>query len=679
MSRLDTTTYVSGSDHGAQWEPLIEAFETKRIRQTVTNFPIWEKAFPSQEVIEACITNEFRGEASMRSDSIDIEDHSKSDLYLNDVKCLYETDERYSPAFVMPLILGILESFAHRASIGVENNSQFEPDLDDIKLDPMHQYRESFSKIVYRLFQKGAISLSLSCLSSKCLDMRRLGLSTLFYFIEGLKLKESQDISQWRERPQLEMILDSVQRGLSLERIKKIKHFDSDENTEYKSEDLLPMLPSVSALFLARAVLIISKPADEMYASINRHFLRIQDYHGAYNECFSLPAFMILFCSTNNDNNQARRERIWGLQLLKDGIIDEYSYKAVARRHVPELLMSSFDGFCCCHDYANTNGKLTSIFDTECFMILEVLQLCLDNGGLSCYNYFAMRIGLFSWIQTTFDSHAAKSVINLKFFRLLHSALKAAKHFQGEIGDDSIEVALFDTVKLARSVVCTFESKFASNHSDGITQMQFSSITCDILHMIKSIPSNIIGELNDSGTMFQVCRNGGIPISSAFVLFEYVKNHDESLHKLIQALSYFPISFTPISHSSSTNESECILEYFKILTTYIFKADLSRDEDFKDTFLSIMTRIKVLANKSRSIVLCKVDIAEMIISCRRIMVHVGLYDTWLDTLVTLFPSSNEQMDTPMINNDDHETDDIAAKAELIKRIITSELNGTVKV
>ena len=52
--------------------------------------------------------------------------------------------------------------------------------------------------------------------------------------------------------------------------------------------------------------------------------------------------------------------------------------------------------------------------------------------------------------------------------------------------------------------------------------------------MIKSIPSNIIGELNDSGTMFQVCRNGGIPISSAFVLFEYVKNHWREKQRLLK-------------------------------------------------------------------------------------------------------------------------------------------------
>lgn len=713
MARLQDN-YVAGSDHGEKWEILIEALEARRIRQTIANFPIFEEAFSGQEQSVESRNQDDRisGDLDNESNEVDSQDetltatskdHNNLKLQESVVVLSGTKDERYSPSFIMPLILGLLESFADRASIGADkdpssdtaksHSSQKQPNSEDIenedvKDDPDKQNRESFVKIVYRLYQKGAFSLSLSCLSSRCVGVRRLALSTLYFFIQALQMKESQDIAQWRERPQLEMVLNSVQRGLALERAKKLKQLADEGITKYSTKDLIPILPAVSALFLARAALIMSKPSDEMYPSMNRYFLRIQDFHGAYKDCFSVPSFMNLFCSTDNDNNQARRERIWALQLLKDGILDEYSYKAVGRRHIPELLMSSFDGFCCCHHYNHSNGKLTSTFDTECSMILETLQRCLINGGISCHNYLIKNVGLFSWIQTILESHSTKSIIDLKFFEMLLSALKSSSYFMGHSNDYSSDYMPFDAINLSKKVIETYEMKLSPTISSDGSSTKLLSTVCDILSLIHHIHQSLNDDNDFTKMMFKICRYS-IPISSATLLMEQVKNHNELQHKIVGALSYFPIEFNNAANSNDTNDNlNIIITYSKMSLEYILNHDFSNHKDIeqlqkdevKHTFLNIMERIKLFSIECKEVLMYHLEIAELIISCRRKMNFVGLYDIWLQTLLCIVPLDKHEMDVD-IENERQSNDDSSSheeKIKLIRWIVNSELQGKCK-
>jgi hypothetical protein len=668
--------YIVGTGHGERWEPLIELLEMKRVRQTITNFPYWETAIlPFQTGVESAV------KCNVETSSIDSSDmHSKVESANNDFRgrerkkenCHIPVDERYSPAFVLPLILGALESFALRASIDgkCKNNLSGYDDVGSNKNDhifdqqgtsaedPNIQYRESFAKFAYRLYQKGALSLCLSCLSSRCESLRGLAISCLYYFLTALKLKESHEIAQWRERPQLEMILNSVQRGIVVAKAKMSSEAQGNQTGDSSSLSI-PVFPAVSALFLARAALIAGKPADEMYSSINGHFLRLKDFHGAYNDCFSLPAFMILFCSTHDDNNQDRRERIWSLQLLRDGIIDEYSYKVVSRRHVIELLMSSFDGFCH-HNRTNVyQGKQSFSYETECNLIIAILQRCFSCGGLTCYNHLFKSMGLISWIQMMIESHSELSYINLKFFQMVFSALQAIKQCIQSNPEETSELLFIDVIALCQSIMSACETKFSGPHCKSSSVYVLSTTLSGILALSREVHEEMA---SNQQIMFEPCNNG-IHMTSAMKFLKSIEHDAALLQKSVIALSYFPIDF---GNEDSTTSTVC--EFANIMISFVRNIDAQNENDVVSTsLLNVMKKVKTMCHLFKKTLINDNGVAESLIGCRRKMTEMGLFEAWFETLSILVPIAMDKEGNHSYANDEND------KSSRVKLIVESEL------
>jgi len=149
-------------------------------------------------------------------------------------------------------------------------------------------------------------------------------------------MQESHGMKSWRERPQQEMIISSIQRGLAVRRAIQMQRYEAQEGIELGGMEEtihkhnIPMLPAVSAIFLAKAFLILSRPRDDMYSQMNRYFLRLTDYHGAFQDCFGLPAFLSLYCSASDELSRCRIERNWAPLTLKDSAVDEFCYRLVS-------------------------------------------------------------------------------------------------------------------------------------------------------------------------------------------------------------------------------------------------------------------------------------------------------------------------------------------------------------
>lgn len=667
MQSKSQVQITTGFDHGENWEPFIESLDVKRIRQTIANFPIYETAEPPQcNEIERAVIDGTKAISTTRN---------TGDVKTNDNHCealvdelAYSDDERYSPSFIMPLLLGVLESFARRASIEETENKQTneveDMDVDDDNEYPpsgeegvdkyddhVNVYRESFAKIVYRLSQKGAISLSLACLSSRCQDIRRMAVSTLYFFIQAIKMDESQSIGQWRERPQIEMILNSVQRGLVVAKVKSMQHDEEGDSSDVALATV-PMLPSVSAIFLARSIFIISKPGDSMFSAINKYFLRIEDYHGAFNDCFSLPAFIILFSSANDDNSQARRERLWALQLLKDGIIDEYSYKVVSRRHVPSLLLSSFDGFCSRKSSGERKGKYSGIYDTECSMVLEVVEQCLIHGGYTAYNHFVNVIGIFPWIQAMFESHSKTNCLNESFYTMILHALQGTERYQIISNDMTRKESLpFDAMNILNCVLGAYETEEECDSiKDSLRPSTLLNTVCDIVRKIHQLHKNNDAS-QDLYRIFQIHCNG-VPISTASRIAKTTQQFVSLHFNLIEALCYFPIAMD----MKSTEDTFHLVAFTKSALNVLLNrgTDITLPNDARtETYSCIMKRINFFVfniNFAPCSFLNDVEVGEMLLSCRRQMLHAGLYDLWLETITGILPKSKTDIDSSVFSD-----------------------------
>jgi len=415
---------------------------------------------------------------------------------------------------------------------------------------------------------------------------------------------------------------------------------------------------------------------------------------------------MTLFCSTQDDNNQARRERLWALQLLKDGVVDEYSYNVVARRHVPELLLSSFDGFCCRHHSIETKKtKAVNAFDTECSIILEVLERCFNNGGVSSYHHLVKGIGIFPWILSMIESHLTTPLVDVKFFQMVLSALEATIRCERTNEEhDKIDFMAFDPIKLARNVVRAYEMKATQSPGDSNNNSTSPSM---LLSTVCKVLSTICIHINcndvDSQSIslkeisFEVSRNG-VPISAALVLVKKVIDHSDMFNNVAGTLCSLPVAIDVDEFGTCTPTcGEKIVEFCKILLSQILKHDTitgtakidknEMDETTATTNIltSIMKRTKLLTSLFEVDFSTRVEISELVVACRRRMTHAGCYDVWLETLMSVAPPDpsetlkclleNSGRALPLgsggeiVGNDERK---VKEKAILLGRIVTFE-------
>jgi hypothetical protein len=322
-------------------------------------------------------------------------------------------DIRYSPGFLLPIILGAVESclLDNHDDEKSSSGGAFGDGSDDMVVQ--EKFSKNFIPTVHGLCEKGVVSLCLASLASDCREVRQHAIAILGIFILAINTEEARKRGSWRERPQLAMILNSVQRAYVLKR--------ADQGDSGNS---IPVLSPLVSTFLARASISVSKPGDALFPALNHYFLKSDKEHGAFQDMNRLPGFMSLFCSSVEDSSIARKERIWALQTLRDGFLHPSCYRLVSTCHAPELILTSFENV--------RLGKTTvEMKGQEFSLLLEVLRKVIDYGGITSVRHLVKLVGLFSWMRSicvarnlleTFPTIAARRA----FCDLVSSAVTAA-------------------------------------------------------------------------------------------------------------------------------------------------------------------------------------------------------------------------------------------------------------
>ena len=330
-------------------------------------------------------------------------------------------NDKYSPGFLLPLILGALESGLSVKS--EESNSRMDVDEEtppsEPDFDAPFSIQSDLALIAHGLCEKGGLALAIAALCSSCARIRQVAVSILTLFLLALESQEAKELSSWRERPQILMVLHSLRRGLLSRMSSKVSTTGKDS---LQSE--IPRLPVAVALFLARSSLVVTKPEDFLYVSINRFFLKSEIDGGAFQDMNRIPGFVSLFCSSNDDPFQARKERLWALHLLQDSTLDSHSYALVASCHAPELIISSIDNFRSRENAGDKEGL-------EVSLILQVLTGFISNGGFKAFRHLVGRMGLLSWVRTIFIGRPIFHILpssksRQALLRLVKSAADAA-------------------------------------------------------------------------------------------------------------------------------------------------------------------------------------------------------------------------------------------------------------
>lgn len=424
---LSSSSAVHVCDKG--WGFLGNTLEMRRIQATLSQFPAGAYLSPLPLPFETWTTGEIRTDASMAVNLDDSqglttgsclptgdEDDTVAEVVEQEVEeggCRdiwrgRGPDLRYDPSFVIPLIVSALEALA-----------------SEVTDDSHAGQSEGFARLAQTLCENGGMSLCLATLCSECPSLRKLAFCGLCLFLLALDSDAGKDLTTWRERPQLKMLLTSVQVGFVLR-----KAMLSSNGLGHE----IPKLPSLSAVFLGKASLILSKPGDALYSAMNKYFLKLNQNHGAFSDMTRLPAFIALFCSSSEEHPE--KERHWVLQFLRDSFLG--GYHMISSCHAPELLLT-------------TLGR-RHVDDMERMLILQVLTRLLQFGGKQAMHHLLDRIGLLPWLQALLVSQPLSADATSAVLDLVEVAVLQGMTYVEENQRDQLVLDLRNLLKPVAAV-----------------------------------------------------------------------------------------------------------------------------------------------------------------------------------------------------------------------------------
>lgn len=605
------------------WDWLANGVDTSRIRATLTQFPVHDrmKADPIQDVevwLEGIGDKEvvYNGSNDLEDTPMESDSSSSdgSDTSMEDVSDVASdlgrtrhaidfdawigtgSDTRYSPAFILPLVLAALENSIANSDLRTSSDHhgtsmQYDRDVEN-KDEVESASVKEFVLLAQRLCEKGCLSLALASLCSECSSLRKVAVATLSHIKKALDTREARKLTTWRERPQLAMILDSVQRGLAVRIALRI------DPHEVPSSIPIPKLPALSAVFLAHAAFIIVKPGDSMFGPMNRYFLRLDNGHGAFQDTNRIPAFISLFCSSAEDLGQARRERLWALQLLKDSFVEEYCYRFVEKCHAPELLLTSFQNM----SSSQENGQ----YETDGILLLDTLTALLQNGGRRAASHLIERLGLLSWIRGQLVTgellHLLSSLEGrIAFLRLIRTSLTIARQYLDGDGEVSGKHhLLMESKALVSCIGRLYDASIdgglitPSNQKDSLNSEMFAALTSEVLGILVRMTD----ELGSSENLVE-SEASGIPLSVALRILQTTSPD------LREAMT-FSVCKVPLNIDAEV--SECVGMFSQLALSVLSTYDV--EADTRKAVLNRVTRL-VLPEK-----LMDDDVLGALLACR---------------------------------------------------------------
>jgi hypothetical protein len=446
--------------------------------------------------------------------------------------------------------------------------------------------------------------------------VRKIAVAICGLFLKALQLQESHGMKSWRERPQQEMIMASLQRGLAVRRAMQIKRREEGNKMEVelgpvtntlKQRYNVPMLPAVSAVFLAKALLIVSKPSDDMYGAMNKYFLRLNDYHGAFQDCFGLPAFLSLYCSSD-DLARCRTERNWALLSLKDSVVDDFCYRIISQHHVPELILTSFGSAC---DLPGGKSELS--------LTIDVIQCLLESGGSRSASHLIKRLGLLSWLHGVISWRSISSVLpyvslKCKFLNLITTAVESYREEYSNDTKDENEVVFLEDIPLANAIIriCLERSDTEINNSNASSKEAEAILaaTCEALWAI----------FVASKKRAQSRQRAGLTSLRHMVdLLMQCVHSEELFAKALASTSALPYSVSDEDKDTSVARVFC-----ELALSFILEQRGARLLCPDDTII-ILLRVNDLMSKFQAL---DTELAAQIMQTRHVAAAIGALEVW---------------------------------------------------
>ena len=561
-----------------------------RVYATIENFPVNDSILPQCSIENEMSYSEQNG--------------------VETVPKQRNESRRYSLGFLLPLILAALND---DATIHSPKTPPAQP------LQTLPAERRQRPLFLQRFYEKGAIALAISALSCTCPTLRKISVAIIGNFTAALNRQEAKNSASWHYRPQIGMLLQSIQRSLVLRLCE-----DTTKNLT-ESIDEVPQLPGFSAIFLARASIILSHPADPIYAAINRAFLRSDDDAGGFQDLTRLPVFVALFCSSVDVPDQLNAERRFALNLVKDGFFEASNYKLLTQCHCPELVLTSID-------FASVRSSFG--FGDDLQILFGTLTKIITAGADRAASHLINRLGLLAWARAFLLKKYVFPTVHgcAAFLEMLTTLLKLAR--VPETGM-SVEDFVAATRGMAQCVV-TFALK-QSQHEQRMKHSKRSvgpvgHFSCEVLFIL-SEAQNVLNDdtLNTSGPQIH-CQSDGIQVNCAIRFVDELRPHLHYVLKAIVAFCILPIHIDIRDIASLQQCCKMLIDEHRGLQNQTIESKLAilRRLSF------ISQHMHSVADETNHVLQCVLLWRSDCVSCLK------LRRVWYDIIKTLIKQGNDQ-------------------------------------
>ena len=688
------------------WDWLVNGLQLGRVRQTIRSFPLDETLVPAPlaEVEERPLKENTAG-GNLETMEFDEKTSTSEVIHLQETAPAVLSTSRplndgsYSPGYVLPLILAALESCT-----GDPNNNQSTNRVDT--------GMEDLARMAQRLCEKGGLSLALASLCSKCPAIRQVAVSIISFFMWAVDSKEAREISSWRERPQLALLLHSVHRALVVRRSILISR---EENSDTKPPPespvwIIPMFPGFSAIFLARAAFVLVRPGESMFGPLNKFFLSIDNDHGAFRDMNRLPAFITFLCSSSDEPiDQARNERIWALKLFKAGFLDEFCFKMVSTCHAPELLLTTIFNYRMRTVHSGRRQQ-----DDECVLLLQAVEVMLRRGDRQASHQLVGRMGLLSWLRSVLESPVVDQILltttsKIAFLELVTTAVRQAVKYEAdcqskdeiaghdngssssssssssdtdEEDEENSRVALqsvaslpLEICSLARPTLEFCLASFGETDISGGNRSQSSeagsSITACSLDTLMALRAAFLSPSNPSNDRQESNRADGIELGAALKYLSKISSLSttwENINVAIDALTALPVALSP--HPDQIVEDEDATKFCCKILEHVAAAPGE-----KSWLVQILTRLTLIFQSGN--VGKGTDVLRKLLESRAACFEWSeTRDLWFELLQKLLESrttsglsADDDVEMADANEEDANTDDKhAGTIELLLKI-----------
>ena len=256
------------------------------------------------------------------SDDLDDDDEANDDDFDDIIPCVDDTDDHTDSNFY---------SITNSNATGkiMYDPCYWIPSLHQLITQPI-------DLPVRQLANTGVLSLILATLSTKCVILRTLALSSLQRIFELVKRQGPDKDAAFRERPQILVLLNFVKNSVEGVVTTSTTPTRGEGKKGNGVEPMLPLrLPSVVSLFLARAALHLLQPGHELFSKINKYLLS-----RPYCDVKDVPLFDLLIADGDVQTDMA--PRLATFRIVRDGLTTRTDHLNLCRKNGYNRLMLLF-------------------------------------------------------------------------------------------------------------------------------------------------------------------------------------------------------------------------------------------------------------------------------------------------------------------------------------------------